>query len=202
MNPFEGKHQPLGEFDPRSKEDQTRNKSIAQRIDSILCSKKYKWPKSFEKDSVSATFHDPNNDPETIIALDAGWNKTLKTGYYADAPKKFSFPCYIFQVWSYSTPIEVATPYGVLPGKIIGADNSVYFFDNIYFFNKKGEATKYEQIVGPGFERDDDNNLRKIEITPSEKDSRYVPMDQEDYGKIENALNRIEAGKLIESNPF
>lgn len=119
-----------------------------------------------------------------------------------DIPKGFNFPVYTFQLFNYDHPLQVTTPYGILPDRAIAADNSKCFFQNVYFFNAGGQATKYEAVLNIHLSPDEeeDRSLIKLNIIPYNNKSRYVSLDEADLKKIERVLSLIEFGKLNDKN--
>lgn len=204
-----GVSQPRPEFDPCSREEELRNKSIVHRMRNILLNTEIVGFLLYELDNdyYGSAFENPN-DPDKIVRIDVVTNEDpIEQGYdhAPDIPEGFKLPAYIFQFFSYNNSLQVTTPYGILPEKVRGSNGKVYLLSNVYFLNDDGQAVKSEQILETDYEDGDINaaGAKSADIDPSEKDStRYVHLNNEDYEKIETKLKLIEEDGLVERELF
>lgn len=96
----------------------------------------------------------------------------------------------------------VSNPYGIKAKYVIGADDALYSFGSCFEFNNNGKAIKKETVTN--MSKDPKNNvfndirkgLTKANFTPSESDSRDVPLNTDDIDTVQNLLDGAESGRL------
>lgn len=124
--------------------------------------------------------------------------------------KDFAFPVYIIFPSAMGSKDTVTSPYGRQRSDVIGEDNKLYSIRNFYFFSKDGKSRKYEEVMRIteenqtleesakdwGVELD---GIRKLEVIPDPKDSRYVDLKPEDYKHILDVLEEIEVGLMVQN---
>lgn len=207
-----GISQPRHEFDPRSGDEELRNKSLVRRMRNILLdSKVARFLHDLGSEYYGSVFNNPN-DYNKIVRIDVVTNGSpIESGYEdaSDIPKGFKLPAYIFQFFSYNNSLQVTSPYGILPEKVRGSNSKVYLLSNGYFLNDYGQAVKFEQVEVTDY-KDGDVNASDaksvnidLDIDPSEEDStRYVHLNNEDYEQIETKLKLIEENEFTEKQLF
>lgn len=93
--------------------------------------------------------------------------------------------------------------YGQFPQLVIDATNTEYMLDNTYYLNRLGQGFRSEDIQRFIDEVESEQEKRKkwreentprLDITISEKDSRTVPLDNEDRAYIQLLLDHYTAG--------
>lgn len=142
------------------------------------------------------------------IFLQVAYDESDLTLLLGFSPKEFSYPRYVFDVFDYDLRnSRFTTPYGILPGYVIGADNHLYTLANYYFFGGEGKAVKLERVDDEGDKsanfrflqdlKEEGVEVSTVEFTPSRDDSRYTQLSAEDYELIESVLQQIEAGEFI-----
>ncbi len=158
------------------------------------------------------TLYNPNFPGHTIYMSSAEDEKSRekKISEFALVPEKFKFPVIsLFEEYSLEERhrVRTTTPYGRMPEYIIGADGLLYRFNNIYFFNKFGQAVKLEDVTllsksAQSLTKDlQDTGLQDevdtVDFVPNIEDSRCIDLEPGDYEKILGFLQQIETGILV-----
>jgi hypothetical protein len=146
------------------------------------------------------------------LYLEVGYSEDFKDSPLGSdiesLPKDFYFPVYIIQAGTsilYDDEDRKASScYGNFANDAIGRDGSYYRFTNVYCFNYSGQGVKIENVTKMGeledwFDIDDVVAARKgfarLNFTPSEENSRVVPLTEEDYEKVNSMFADIDSGQ-------
>lgn len=178
---------------PISEQEVFKNKNICSRFE-----------KSLDKGMKISNIKGVRS--ETLFILKNG--TVLTVGKIEDRDNNpFSTPAKIFNVL---VPMELNLPlfkyeiisqkertsvYGNLANEFQDNNGVIFQAQNIYWFNKEGKALKEERITkvknGPG--EAEKNLYHKINLElPRRNQQRYIPLNIEDYEKINFGLNLIE----------
>jgi hypothetical protein len=179
------------EFNPRTNEEKIRNQEIAGALNCFLMiERKHVDTKHFK----SIIYNDPKNSLYEI-AISAGDN--TQEGFHGMIPEDFVLPAYTFSEGNYDqTANNNDWEHDIKPTQIVGPNNLIYFLKNIYFFNSKGQAFKYE-FVHPSLSNPQNKDIfPKIDFIPSDKDAQYSHLNMVDYAIIRNGLIKIKDYKV------
>ena len=156
----------------------------------------------------TATFKDVD---DSGLAVSLHWvtdEEAKRDVPFEFCPEWFEFPAVVLWPWS-TRPVEISTPYGVLPAIVIGADGGVYNFSHFYFFNRYSQGVKFEEVFrymqedGASTQKVlqdlglDLNKIFRITVFPKKSDSRHLPLNENDYTKVENILSQIKDGRFV-----
>lgn len=199
-NLSERSQHPISEFEPRSKDEELRNRSIVQRIVNILQLGKSSQGVPF----VLKKIDDAERGAYLYVAFSEEDNEDYPFGFGEE--KVLQHPTYALE---FDPDDEITTPYGKMNPYVIDGENNLYMLHNIYYFDLSAKAAKYEGILQLA---DDEESLKdeiytmdieptKVPITISGGDARIVELDGEDYDKVLTMLSEFEQGKFTSIRP-
>jgi len=132
----------------------------------------------------------------------------MMRGFIDLLPEGYKYPVYIIREvmhneYDNSPEFDITTIDGKFPNKILGDDGLLYYLHNTFCFNLLGQGLKIEEIVRGGtLDQEYDGEclelakqkLKRVDFVPREEDSRVMPLDGEDYRKIDKMFEQINAG--------
>lgn len=143
------------------------------------------------------------NDRHKRIFLGVVYSDEYEDKAYVDIdniPETFNFPAYII-IQRERIPVFASTLNVELSNYKIGADGLLYNVKSYDCFNFSGQGTKVETMTRMGMLEDEFDDpkaaeqiLTKVNFVPQEEHSRAVPLTPDDYAKINNMFNQIDAG--------
>lgn len=173
---------------PLDEERKTRNLNIATRLQGLL--EGSQDPTYVEFVSLDGT-------------IDINIHKVVEEegeniGFPFDIlPETFARPSYGMEIFSNGQPLLVQTPYGLLPDKIVGADGKLYLFGKVFVFDAEGRDGGFEHVVESTDPLERAINIQRVpDLSPSEADSRVVPLEERDYQKVLLHINLVEKGQF------
>lgn len=140
------------------------------------------------------------NDKETGMRVHIGYSrdervKSIGAGDFTEAPDQLLFPAVYYYVDGGKTKIEVTSPYGRTDQEVLGTDNNLYYISNIYYFDENSgyKYIEIKQETQSPLSTDDlsDVDAQKLDITPSEQDTQYIPPSAAELLQISQQLDRI-----------
>lgn len=151
---------------------------------------------TFENEPVPINFVSAQ-EPDKIIKVSRLSPQQEKDVEIFDAmPDNFSLPAYYLWTTDYSDKnVPRTTPYGLMPGYVIGSDEELYSIANAYYFNAAGQSVTMQEIAQ--VDKDDIpkmGNLAKVDFVP-ELGNHEAPFKGGDLENIIFLLEQIESGQ-------
>jgi hypothetical protein len=91
--------------------------------------------------------------------------------------------------------IKKTSIYGDLPGEFLDRKGTVILLENIFWISTSGKAFKEERITRINNKPNavEQNSLHRINIElPKVNLQRYVPLSEDDYGKVYYGIELLE----------
>lgn len=198
--------QPSG-LNPEWEINKDQNIQIAKRLFGLLLdlpTPSFPFMQKLECISMSRQLNSADNKRKIFIEAD----RELVDNYgpYSIIPQSFRPPLFGLTLRTNDMYdfTNQSTKYGELPTHVIASDRSYCVILNNYAFNLSGQGVKIEFIVphslplesyfGKVGALEARERLRQLDFVPKESDSRVVPLTPDDYQKINNMFEQIDAG--------
>ena len=150
---------------------------------------------------MAATFDGRDNLGDLSIdglVYDDGDSRDI--GAIGDAPVSMKPPFICIDFAGYNPGQHLmSSSQGRFPVQVIGADNMLYNFVNVYSLNSDGEAAKLESNWKAGTVEEtsgDANGIPILDFNPVDT-RRHVELDNADYELIKRILQQIKDGEFL-----
>lgn len=155
----------------------------------------------------------PINPRDVYIGIELAYEsvaRALNSGVFGVLPESFRFPAVAITTTPNRLLLPTTTPYGKLPSYAIDINNRLYEFTNTLFLNKFGQGVKYEMVERVSSKDEPIETVLKnyelkledvprLNIVMSPENNRIVQIEDEDYVKLQEYLDKIKAGEFREN---